>query len=257
MVRALSKDAKCEKSRKNFEEKVVEAVTAYRAAKAEGTKGVTYRTLGELYGIPFKTIQRHFKTDQPTLSQSRAKQGRLSPEEDKVVLENVLFLAKRGVPPSQKDISRRAWSIVMARDGPNAKPIGANWADRWITRHRNELGKYWGMRIDSKRGQAVNPTSNQEWWDMTEDTFVSKDIKPWRKWGADEIGIEMGYAPRRRVVGPIGQKTQHDQGDGNREMVTVMNTICADGTYLKPFVIYKGKNILSRWGAQNNPLDAT
>ncbi|KZP33337.1 CENP-B protein, partial [Athelia psychrophila] len=56
-------------------------------------------------------------------------------------------------------------------------------------------------------------------------------------WGADEIGIEMGYTPKRRVVGPRGQKIQHDQGDANREMVTVMNTICADGTYLKPTVV--------------------
>ncbi|KZP12808.1 CENP-B protein, partial [Athelia psychrophila] len=75
-------------------------------------------------------------------------------------------------------------------------------------------------------------------------------------WGADEIGIEMGYTPKRRVVGPRGQKIQHDQGDANREMVTVMNTICADGTYLKPTVVYKGKNFLSRWGKQNNPLEA-
>lgn len=98
-----------------------------------------------------------------------------------MVLENVLFPTKHGVPPSPKDITRCAWSIVRARDGPDAKPIGCNWADHWITHHQNRLGKYWGMQIDSKQGQTVNPASNQEWWEMTKATFVGKDIKPWQK----------------------------------------------------------------------------
>jgi hypothetical protein len=72
-------------------------------------------------------------------------------------------------------------------------------------------------------------------------------IKSWRMYGMDEIGCVLEYAPCRCVVGPPGRKIQHDQADGNREMVTVVNTICADGTYLKPIVVYKGKNFLIRW----------
>ena len=58
-------------------------------------------------------------------------------------------------------------------------------------------------------------------------------------------------------MGPPGQKIQHDQADRNREMVTVVNTICADGTYLKPIVVYKGKNFLIRWTDQENPIEAS
>ena len=72
-------------------------------------------------------------------------------------------------------------------------------------------------------------------------------IKPWRMYRMDEIGCMLGYAHRHCVAGPPGRKIQHDQADGNREMVTVVNTICADGTYLKPIIVYKGKNFLIHW----------
>ncbi|KAH9165070.1 hypothetical protein EDB89DRAFT_1858704, partial [Lactarius sanguifluus] len=40
----------------------------------------------------------------------------------------------------------------------------------------------------------------------------------------------------------------------NRENITVLPTICADGTTLPPTVIYKGESFQVKW-LQNNPLD--
>jgi hypothetical protein len=88
--------------------------------------------------------------------------------------------------------------------------------------------------------------------------LIVRKIKSWRMYGMDEIGCMFGYAPCRHVVGPPGQKIQHDQADSNWEMVTVVNTICADGTYLKPIVIYKGKNFLIWWWTdQENPIEVS
>lgn len=255
MVRALSIPAKARKAREDLEERLSDAVAAYLLAKTRGDK-VTYRVLGQRFRVPLKTIQRHVNNQAVTKLESAATRSRLSPEESKTVLENTIYLAQRGVPVTPKAIAKRAWAIISAKEGPNAVPLGINWGDRFITRNRKQLQLYWGSRIDTKRGRAVNPSSNKDYWDTIQEIFTSRKIKGHRKWGADEIGIEMGYTPKRRVVGPRGQKIQHDQGDANREMVTVMNTICADGTYLKPTVVYKGKNFLSRWGKQNNPLEA-
>lgn len=49
---------------------------------------------------------------------------------------------------------------------------------------------------------------------------------------------------------------QKKQGDGGRENTTVMVTICADGTSLKPLVIFKGKNYQVDW-VQENPTEAS
>jgi hypothetical protein len=58
-----------------------------------------------------------------------------------------------------------------------------------------------------------------------------------------------------RVIGPAGAKIQHQQRSGNRENITVLPTICTDGTSVPPIVIYKGEAFQMKW-LQDNPLDA-
>ncbi|KIK93752.1 hypothetical protein PAXRUDRAFT_39500, partial [Paxillus rubicundulus Ve08.2h10] len=58
------------------------------------------------------------------------------------------------------------------------------------------------------------------------------------------------------VIGAAKWKIQYQQHDGNRENITVMVTICADGDSIAPTIIYKGKGFLTNWH-QDNTLDAS
>ncbi|KDQ08328.1 hypothetical protein BOTBODRAFT_118813, partial [Botryobasidium botryosum FD-172 SS1] len=60
----------------------------------------------------------------------------------------------------------------------------------------------------------------------------------------DESGFPPADTGTQRVVGARGTKTQHRQGGGDHENVTALVTICADGTALRPMIIYKGKNFI-------------
>ncbi|KAH6907752.1 hypothetical protein BKA70DRAFT_1034704, partial [Coprinopsis sp. MPI-PUGE-AT-0042] len=51
--------------------------------------------------------------------------------------------------------------------------------------------------------------------------------------GMDESGFPPSHQGKERVVGSRGTKTQHKQGGANRENVTALVTICADGTALQ------------------------
>ena len=55
----------------------------------------------------------------------------------------------------------------------------------------------------------------------------------------------------QRVIGRRGTKTQHAQGSADRENVTSIITICANGTVLKPSIIFKGQNVMKKWGDNN------
>ena len=46
------------------------------------------------------------------------------------------------------------------------------------------------------------------------------------------------------VIGTAGKCVQHQQKTGNRENITVIVTICADGTSMPPAVIFKGLKYL-------------
>ena len=67
----------------------------------------------------------------------------------------------------------------------------------------------------------------------------------------DETGWNPSVCQTHHVIGPTGQKLQYEIQSGMRENVTIIGTILADGTSTRPIVIFKGANILSRWGASD------
>lgn len=74
---------------------------------------------------------------------------------------------------------------------------------------------------------------------MVKEHCVDTGIAPELIYGMDESGFPLGEFGKKRVVGRRGVKRQHKQGSGDKENVTVLVTICADGTHLRPTIIYK------------------
>ncbi|EIN03598.1 CENP-B protein, partial [Punctularia strigosozonata HHB-11173 SS5] len=60
-------------------------------------------------------------------------------------------------------------------------------------------------------------------------------------YAVDETGFQAGEGRTERVIGAAGTYHQHQQRSGGRENMTVIVTICADGTAGPPAVIFKGK----------------
>jgi hypothetical protein len=133
---------------------------------------------------------------------------------------------------------------------------------------------YWSHSLDNKRGRAVNPATNKAWYDLLEDVLAGwrddefesdaeesreldyEPILPENIYGMDESGFPASSSRKERVIGGAGKKTQHQRGDGSRENTTVIVTICPDGSYLKPAVIFKGQAYNVRWD-QENPTEAS
>lgn len=86
--------------------------------------------------------------------------------------------------------------------------------------------------------------------------FVVKGgILPGNLYGMDESGFPTAYVGKERVVRARGTKTQHKQGGANHENITGVVTICADGTTVRPLLIFKGKNAKEAW-VRGNTIDA-
>jgi hypothetical protein len=90
--------------------------------------------------------------------------------------------------------------------------------------------------------------------DLEEGAFIAVlDENPY---GTDESGFFAAGSVRERVIGAAKKKQQYQQADGGRENTTVIVTICADGTSLRPAAIFKGKAYQVKWD-QKNPLNAS
>lgn len=134
--------------------------------------------------------------------------------------------------------------------------MGENWSDCFVGRHSAQLGQYWSSSLDTARSRTVNPNTNAEWYKLLKETLEEKNIEPDCIWAADKSGFQPGEGLKERVFGPAGRSNQYQQRDGNRENITVMVTICADGDEIPPTVIYKGKSFSTNWH-QDNTLNAS
>jgi hypothetical protein len=130
--------------------------------------------------------------------------------------------------------------------------VGKNWIYRFLERHSGKLSRYWSAPLDTARGRAVNENTNKAWFDLLGKTIEVNNIEPGCLWAADETGFQPGGGLRERVIGPARKKRQHQQHDGNRENITVMVTICADGETIPPTVIYKGQSFSTTWHEGND-----
>ncbi|KAF5354762.1 hypothetical protein D9756_005505 [Leucocoprinus leucothites] len=103
-------------------------------------------------------------------------------------------------------------------------------------------------------------TQKKAFFDILKKTLAASEtneaITPGNIYGVDETGIQKGVGLSDYVIGPAGESIQHQQRSGDRENITIIVTICADGTSILPAVIFKGQAFRTSW-LQNNPLNAS
>jgi hypothetical protein len=175
---------------------------------------------------------------------------KLTPAEERVLIDFMLLSADRGFPMSLSCIVAHANSILDSRKGEKIN-LDSNWVDRFLERHNDELQTHWSRPLDTQRAQALNPAAVSAWFDLIKEHIVDEDVRKEDIYAMDETGFTPSDTGRERVVGRRGTKVQHKQGGADRENVTTLITICADGTTLRPAIIYKGQNFMKKWGENN------
>ncbi|KAF8185617.1 hypothetical protein K438DRAFT_1524789, partial [Mycena galopus ATCC 62051] len=193
-----------------------------------------------------------------TQSASNAAKSWLMEEETEIVICYAIEVVSRGFPLTHARLKDCVDSICRARMGDEfpAAGVGINWTQRFCEKYSDRLRTYWSAVLDNKRGRAVNPITNKAYFDLLEEVlagerdyefdqalgdssgppegFLAVPIKPENIYSSDESGFFPAGNVRQRVIGPKGKQTQHQQSDGGRKNTTVMVTICADGTSLRP-----------------------
>ena len=74
-------------------------------------------------------------------------------------------------------------------------------------------------------------------------------------YSTDEIGTNPAVGQKECVMRGKKSGPQYQQQDGNRENITLIVTVCADGTSTPPVVIFKGQGFQVKW-KQDNPANS-
>lgn len=168
-------------------------------------------------------------------------------------------MGTHGFPYSHKWTKEVVDMVCTARLGDDfpEKGVGINWTYRFGKRQAHWIKMSKSRPLEDKRARAGNLANDTMWWDLLKHALTKYNIDPENIYGADEVGIQAGgHGEKEHVFGPCTKEVPYQQRSGSRENITVICTICADGSTIPPAVIFKGSAYNVKWG-ENNPLKAS
>jgi len=127
------------------------------------------------------------------------------------------------------------------------EPVGKNWPDRFVARSA-ELKMAFNRAKDRQRILQEDPEIISAWFKLVEETKAKYGVHDDDMHNFDETGFQMGVIGSMKVVTGSERRSRPQLVQpGDREWVTVIQSVCAAGYATPPFIIYKGRVHISAW----------
>jgi hypothetical protein len=209
---------------------------------------LTLRRAAKIYKVdPMKLWRRQ----QGILSRrdTTPKSRKLSDLEEQTIIQFIIDLDSRGFPPRLRGVEEMANRLLADRD---ASPVGKRWASNFVRRHK-ELKTRFFRKYDYQRAKCEDPTVIRNWFRLIENTIAKYGIRLDDIYNFDETGFMMGMIASGMVVtGAERRGRPKSVQPGNREWVTVIQAINAEGRAIQPFIVVAGQYHLANWYQESN-----
>ncbi len=118
--------------------------------------------------------------------------------------------------------------------------IGCHWATQFLKRHPGySVRKQKTLEIQKKH--AHNPTHIAEWFQTFRNTLAKHGIQPQDIYNMGETGSRIGIGKDQKIITIDSGRQSYLASSSNRELVTVIECVAANGSVLAPMVILPGK----------------
>ncbi|KAJ3542019.1 hypothetical protein NM208_g4316 [Fusarium decemcellulare] len=209
---------------------------------------LSIRRAADIYKVNRMTLRRR-QNGIESRRDSIPKSRRLSDLEEQIIVQFILDLDLRGFPPRQRYVEEMANRLLADRDAP---PVGKRWAHNFVTRH-HELKTRFFRKYDYQRAKCEDPTVLRDWFRLVANTIAKYGIRSDDIWNFDETGFLMGMIATGMVVtGSERRSKPKSVQPGNREWITVIQAINAEGWAIQPFIIGAGQYHLANWYQDSN-----
>jgi hypothetical protein len=174
---------------------------------------------------------------------------KLTDLEEQTIIQYILDLDSPGFPPRIISVEEMANRLRADRD---LDPVGPRWASNFVKR-QPELSTRILRRYDYQRAKCEDSIAINAWFSLVKNTIAKYGIRSDDIYNFDETGFMMGMiAPGMVVTGTERRKNPKKVQPGNREWVTVIETINAEGWALPLFIILAGQYHLQNWYEELN-----
>jgi Tc5 transposase DNA-binding domain len=192
--------------------------------------------------LPYHTVRNRFRGKHVPPRQAHASQQLLSPEAESVLVDWITFLSGTGHPLSKRTIRKKAEALC-------GKKPSESWIRYFLGRHLEiKLGKPSGL--DPKRAQAFNRPVVNRHFDLLIQIIQESDIPVENIYNMDEKGCQRGGGRKnsgRKYFVHRARRPRYKAHSGNLELVTIIECVCANGTYLLPGFVFSGKEFSPEW----------
>jgi hypothetical protein len=215
-------------------------------------ESINYAQVARAYGCDRNTLSRRHREVQGTMAKKIESSQLLSKTQEKELIKYIDGLCERGLPPSRQMIRNFAAEI-------GGREAGKSWVDRFIKRYDIDLISRWTSGMDSSRKRADSAFKYSLYFELLRRKIEQYNVEPRHLYNMDEKGFLIGILSKMKR---IFTKQRYEDGgvkqiiqDGNREWITTIACICADGTSLTPALIYQALtgNIQDTWLQDFNP----
>jgi hypothetical protein len=204
------------------------------------------RAAARLFDVPESTLRNRAHGIQSRVD-TRPNGHKLTQLEEDSLTEWILSMDSRGAAPRPATVREMANILLAARDSHPSSTVGKNWSSTFINR-REELRSRFSKRYDYRRALNEDPKSLREWFATVQRVIDDNGIQSEDIYNFDETGFAMGLISAQKVVTRAEYYGRRSiLQPGNREWVTAIEAICADGYSLPPCVIFKGKVAIAGW----------
>ncbi|KAB0790264.1 hypothetical protein PPYR_03907 [Photinus pyralis] len=204
------------------------------------------REVSRTYNVPARTLMRRMSSG----NLSKEKLGRkccLTLVHEASLVKYIQNMEKHGFAITSVDVKKLAFSFATKNNIPHnfnidKKQAGHDWFVSFMQRHPElSIRKAQGMSI--ARAQGMNKDECGRYFDLLGKILTENDLvnTPRKIFNIDESGLQLNNNPGK-VVATKGAKTVNCVTSGEKgETVSVIACVNAEGHFLPPVCIFKGK----------------
>ncbi|KAF2184556.1 hypothetical protein K469DRAFT_780953 [Zopfia rhizophila CBS 207.26] len=197
-----------------------------------------YTATAKNYGCNRSTLSKRHRRVQGTRAEQYENQRYLTEEQSRTLIAYINKLTARSLPPSNQMLRNFAKEIRHAEKRP-----GNHWPERWRKRYAKDIMYAYATGIDKGRKAADSAFKYTLYFELMQRKIQEYEVEAEDMYNMDEKGVLLGilqegkryFSWRKYEEDGLKQRLQ----DGNREWITSIGCVCADGTCLSPSLIYQ------------------
>ncbi|KAL1581768.1 hypothetical protein WHR41_09514 [Cladosporium halotolerans] len=190
------------------------------------------------YQVDRKNLSKRFYGTSQSAASKHSSQQFLSTQQERTLIAYINQLTEFGLPPTPSMLRNFVCDIAK-------KEPGKNWSHRFCQRWSDTLQSKYLKPIDNSRKKAESPENFEYWFSTIAGKIEQYSIEAQNIYNMDEKGFLIGSLTKAKRIFTKqwfeNQRLLGNTQDGGREWITIIATICADGTALPPSLIYMAK----------------